>query len=106
MRITARLYDARERVRASFGTLFPRLMTEVAPMIRGCAQRDGVGQLEATMRIAATLPDASALMIIAGYVEMVEPTGAESPVLHARLVAEGIPRQFAQKRASTTGGAA
>ena len=72
--IAAKLYDCRDAARSLLGTHFKRDMDMWAIAIRGEAETKKCTELEAAHGMAREADGFGAIVVLAAYVEMVEPT--------------------------------
>lgn len=76
VRVAAKLYECRDAARRLLGAHYERDMSLWARVIRGVAAEACVGELAAAQKIAGAEGGMGAVMVLAAYVEMTEPSGA------------------------------
>lgn len=74
IQIAAKLYDCRDAARSLLGAHFKRDMDLWATAIRGEAQTTGCTELAAAQAMAREAGGFGAIVVLAAYVEMVEPS--------------------------------
>lgn len=80
VQIAAKLYDARDSMRAFWADKYPEKMQEWKAIIKITAKRDSLDEMHATMKIVQRLQSMdrdtgmSQALAFAAYVEIVEPS--------------------------------
>jgi hypothetical protein len=85
-KMAARLYECRDAARSLLGAHYAQDMALWAMAIRGTAQTDGCSELAAATKMAKETDGFGAIVVMAAFVEMTEPSNAE---LRGRPLADG-----------------
>lgn len=86
IQITSKLYDARDTMRSFWRGDYPKKVAEYQRLIRSGMAKYACDEIKATMKIVALLqekePDSGMhqALILAAYVEMIEPSKVDSGV--------------------------
>lgn len=74
VRMAAQLYQARDAARSLLGAHYKRNMTLWAVAIKGAAASDRCSELAAALQMAREADGFGAIVVLAAFVEMTEPT--------------------------------
>lgn len=74
VRLAAKLYECHEAARSLLGAHFKRDMALYATAIKGVAAADKCTEIAAAQKMAREAGGFGAIVVLAAYVEMVEPT--------------------------------
>lgn len=75
IRMAAQMYEARDTVRRLMGDAYHKRMAELGAVIASVAARDGIGEIEAAIKISEPIEEPfMRIAVLAAVVELVEPT--------------------------------